>query len=254
MELINNIKKELNGINKSEEYFNNNLKTAIDILYSKYPFIDNKEIDYKSLIRERFYSIKIINNSISHILKTTNDKHNINNDNISYDLDVSKYFILSLLYFNEGINVVYDKYINDNKFLERTYIRVCLLKEGYSFRTIENIINTYYELQKTKYKIDYMIIYTCLTSIIDIYKPKKTNSLGRPKIPDKIKSILMTYKKNKNNERINTYYEFHRRLNNLFFKKEIEYILEGLNNLNISEKEKETLRDKLNILVVYSKK
>ena len=122
------------------------------------------------------------------------------------------------------------EYLMDEEFLERIYIRIVLLKEGWNDKSIEKLIVKYYGLEWNKY---YFIYYVYFRNIINI---KKNRSIGRPKIPNKIKCYLDKYKILKNVNKMRNIYALYRDVNKLFTKEELQSIKESVNDDSIKKK------------------
>ena len=227
---------------KNEDY-RCNIDSSIKYLLNNYK--DN--IYYPHLIKERtklFYSL-VNEYNLQDIINIIKEKLNI---------DISKPLWLELrccidfikyLITNKS-NKVIEELKCKNDFLERLYIRICLLKSGWKEHSIEKFINRFY---KFNYKIEnYEPKYFFIKRMLKIQFDGKIK--GRPKLPDKVKDIVKYYRNYQNKEIMTEKYNISKDLNKLFTKDDILTLKTLLEHSNVGNKKE--LNDKLTILCKYT--
>jgi len=130
----------------------------------------------------------------------------------------------------------------DADFYTRVYIRVVLLKEGWSPLNIETFIKKTYggTYDILRYKFTYMYI----SAILGISNVPHTK--GRPSLPASIKTAIETARKDKNKKRMKAKYDISKDVTNLFTQEDISVLKEKC-------KENKILCSKLDVLMKYTK-
>jgi hypothetical protein len=206
-------------------------------------FVDSHKVAIKNNDEYKTYLKDICN-----VLKNYNliEAYNILKEKyefVSDPLYIERVFcILYIVYvltgnFKNEIRILLD----NEKFLERVYIRIVLLKEGWDKRAIEKMLSKYYNLEWNE---NYDIYYIYLKNILCI--EEKINNKGRPKIPDRIKDIIEVYTKDKNLEKMRSIYSVYKDVKNLFTEEDINYLLTRVNE------ERKDIKEKLEILKKYT--
>jgi hypothetical protein len=108
----------------------------------------------------------------------------------------------------------------NKEFYERLYVRIKLLKEGWSPLNIEKSLKVNYSLNWDI--IRYKFTYIYLKTILNI--KQKQQYKGRPKLPDYIKTYIKPKLKEKNKNRMKIKYDISNDLNNLFTKEDVTLI------------------------------
>ncbi len=172
----------------------------------------------------------------------------------AYNILKNKHNIIDHLYVERTFSVLYIVYcvigkykneisilLDNEKFLERVYIRIVLLKEGWDKRAIEKFLSKHYNLEWSE---EYDILYIYLKNVLCIQE--KQHNKGRPKIPLKVKEIIKVYTKDKNLDKMRGIYELYNNLKSLFTKEEINYMF------SVIDEDRKELKEKLEVLIKYT--
>jgi hypothetical protein len=206
-------------------------------------------IEKPHILRERVCLIRdlIKDNNIKDTLTAVKERLNIDLfSTLRVELRCCCIYLRYII--NNETNKVVDELKNDTGFLERLYIRILLLEEGWNEESIERFINKHYTMNYTikceYYKCRYMIIKRMLNI------PCNKKFKGRPSLPVSVKNILLNYRRGKMREIMNEKYSISRDLNKLFTIEEIHGLKDLVNNSTINTKEK--LIHKLETLLKYT--
>jgi hypothetical protein len=135
-------------------------------------------------------------------------------------------------------SLVVSKFKNNNSNIEKTFIRLFLLKEGWKPYSIENFIKMHY---KVKYSIEnHKSFYFFINNTFKL--DRKNFKIGRPLLPDIIKDLIKKKNNVKNKDKINKIYKLYYSINNLFTKEEITSLIDTCKKDNIIKK-LETLKE-----------
>jgi hypothetical protein len=195
--------------------------------------IQVKRIPKRKFFIERSLQVeKLINDNydINHIVNYYNDNYGVIIDDILKELIECHYYIMYLITNKE--NSITANYRNNKKNIEKTFIRISLIKEGWNGYSIEKFIKRHYEV---KYKIEKHILFYFFIS--NMFELKDTLlKVGRPLLPLEIKDIIKSIYKVKNKEKINKIYSIYYSINNLFSTEEIEILIKDCKDNNLIKK------------------
>jgi hypothetical protein len=227
---------------KTEDY-KYDVDSTIKYLLNNYK--DN--MYYPHLIKERasiFYSL-VNKYNLQDIINVIKEKLNIDiGKPLWLELRCCNVFLRYLL--TNKSNKVVEELKCKNDFLERLYIRVCLLKTGWNEHSIEKFIKRLYKFNYTIENIEPK--YFSIKKMLKIQFDEKTK--GRPSLPEKIKDIVKYYRNYKNKEIMTEKYNISKDLNKLFTKDNILTLKSAIEDSNIDNKKE--LKDKLTILCKYT--
>ncbi len=192
-------------------------------------FLLQPSFPYKKSLKDNFHLIDTALNI------TTENVINLLKD--EYSFEVSPFIIeqYEMWKYIKKILLKDPELPTNETLLERIYIRIKLCKEGWSDKSIEKFIITYFKDYIDYDKLDNNIIkwtYYRLRKLLII----KKSILGRPKIHPSVNSIIIKYKKSKNRDKMREKYNIDKDLHKLFSKEEINKIIDIINTYK-SEKE-----------------
>jgi len=98
------------------------------------------------------------------------------------------------------------KFINNitSDFLERLFIRIILIKKGWTLHSIDSMLKVYYNIEYEKKSL--IFFHTLIATLFQI---QKKIGKGRNKIPEEIKKILKKKKNEKNSHNMRNIYDIH---------------------------------------------
>jgi hypothetical protein len=206
-------------------------------------------IEKPQLLKDRVYLINelIKEHNIIDALKIVKERLKID---LTNPLRVEiRCCIIYLRYILYNINnKVVEELKGNNEFLERLYIRILLLEEGWVEESIEKFINKQYKLNYTLKIEYYKANYQRIKNMLNITCSKKFK--GRPSLPVEVKNIILNYRRCKMREKMTEKYNISRDLNKLFTKEEVE-LLKNLTETYFKGN-KNTLQIKLDTLMKYT--
>jgi hypothetical protein len=193
--------------------------------------------EYKVYLKDICNILKTSN--IIEVYNTLKEKYEISSDRLYVERVFSILYIVYTLTgkFKNEISILLD----NEKLLERVYIRIVLLKEGWDKGAIEKFLSKHYNLE---WSDKYDIYYIYLKNMLCIQE--KNNIRGRPKIPERVRDIIEVYIKDKNVDKMRVIYEVYKDLKNLFTEEEINYLSSVVNE------GRNELKEKLEILKKYT--
>jgi len=129
----------------------------------------------------------------------------------------------------------------DSLFLERLYIRIVLVKNGWNDESIEKLISRYYNIKWNNY---YFSTYVYLRKFTNT--EHKILTKGRPQVPSSIRELLTKYKETKNKLKMRSIYTIYKEITHLFTKEDIAYLHQVIPD------DKQDLKQKLLVLSKYT--
>jgi hypothetical protein len=160
-------------------------------------------------------------------------------------IEYTIYIIFIIYILRDKFKKSIDYALMDTLLLERLYIRILLIKDGWNDRTIENLLMKHYNIEKNE---NYFIIYLYLRKLMNTNN--KIVKRGRPEIPNNVKTILNKRQKETTMEKMRNIYLVHKNIykdiHKLFTSEDINYLSELIPD------NKKELKEKLNILSKYS--
>lgn len=170
------------------------------------------------------------NYDIKHIVNYYKEKYGVVITEILEELIECHYYIMHIITNKESL--VVSKFKNNKSNIEKTFIRLFLLKEGWKPYSIEKIIKRHY---KVKYNIEkHKTFYFFINNTFKL--DRKNFKIGRPLLPCIIKDLIKKKNNIKNKDKINKIYKVYYSINNLFTKEEINYLTEACKEDNIIKK------------------
>jgi hypothetical protein len=192
----------------------------------------------------------MINTNLSFIdiSKTICKKYNIpyHDDQIVRDLKQYEYGLVYSKQFNKTIDEVKERYTDDYYCIqERMMIRIELYKEGWEVYKIEKYIRDNitkdYSIQLDELNLELCLcLYSKIAYNLGIEKGKKDTTVGRPKLPDKIREYINNRNKEKMKNNMRSKYKDLERYEkvkyNLLTSEEFNSIKEKIEDENILKK------------------
>lgn len=225
--------------------YKDNLDSAIDYYLRNYKEL----IEKPYLLKDRIYLINdlIQEYTIMDALDIVKQRLNIDlTSPLRVEMRCCIIYLKYILYNNN--NRVVDELKTNNDFLERLYIRILLLEEGWNEESIEKFLNKHYKLNYTLKIEHYKATYQNIKKILNVNCSKKFK--GRPSLPLEVKDILLNYRRCKMRDKMTEKYNISKDLNKLFTKEEIEALKNLVNNSFINYKD--ILQSKLDTLMKYT--
>ncbi len=245
-ELIYSIKKEITkneNVNDISDLYLK-LNELNYFIYSDYSF-------YKTYIERVNLRLKLYKEktSILEVERYIKDNYQFVNftDELSIDILQGIVYVYSILNYCDINDIIKYNIEGDYQLIERIYIRIILLKEGWNEHSIEKFIKRLYKKRWDFHNISILYFYFKEVIIVNM----KNKIKGRPKIHPIVYNIVIKYNRNKNLQNITKKYNIARDLDKLFTKEEIEAVIEGVDCIKLQDKN--TLKKKLHILLKYCK-
>jgi hypothetical protein len=247
--MIVKIKKELTlFIDPFAEFYNHHsLNNFTQDAYNK-KYIKNKNKCYDFFIN--FSKLLTQNKSCNEIKKILNIPFQTQFISELWTTVYILFAMCHLLQCNSELSNIISCKSEYKELIERVYIRIILLKDGWKPETIEKCLNKNYNMNWTinKYKLPYFFISKCINGNLNCIEIRQK---GRPIIPDKVKNILKVKWNEKNRLRTQQIYSVYKLKQNISFTiEDIQHLTDCIELSSKDESIKNNLLHKLSKLSV----